>query len=397
MSLFRNRTVLGILCIAVSLIICFAITPLVNRGLSSKTEIVRMKKNAQAGEQITKDMVEVVSVGKYNLPSNVCKSESEVVGKYLTAELYDGDYILSSKLSEDPAMENAYLYSLNGTKQAISITISRFAEGLSGKLKSGDIVSVIVPDYEGKGETVIPAELKYVEVIAVTAKSGNDANTSDTVQTNSDEEEGKELPSTVTILVTPEQSKLLAELEAEYDMHLSLVYRGSRESAALFIEAQDKVLENKKLAKEALEKWAVAESLGFTFDADGDGIFDTFEYVENDGTTGNEVAVNGSAAIRTLTSQEYAVYEFYYFADHELTEYVTEYIAKKKYGTSYETYYGTLNGNYYAATYGSAYGSSYMGSGVVDQAGAIIASPLPANASLGSSDVEKAGSIVNGN
>ena len=34
MKLFKNRTVLGIFCIAVSLIICFAITPLVNAGLS---------------------------------------------------------------------------------------------------------------------------------------------------------------------------------------------------------------------------------------------------------------------------------------------------------------------------------------------------------------------------
>lgn len=36
MKLFKNRTVLGIFCIAVSLIICFAITPLVNAGLSKK-------------------------------------------------------------------------------------------------------------------------------------------------------------------------------------------------------------------------------------------------------------------------------------------------------------------------------------------------------------------------
>ena len=33
MKLFKNRTVLGIFCIVVSLIICFAITPLVNAGL----------------------------------------------------------------------------------------------------------------------------------------------------------------------------------------------------------------------------------------------------------------------------------------------------------------------------------------------------------------------------
>ena len=120
----------------------------------------------------------------------------------------------------------------------MSITIAAFAEGLSGKLKSGDIVSVIAPDYLGSGETVIPAELKYVEVIAVTAKSGFDANLEDT----GSEEEDKELPSTVTLLVRPDQSKLLARLEADGEIHLSLVYRGSTEKAKEFIQAQDDVL-----------------------------------------------------------------------------------------------------------------------------------------------------------
>ena len=43
MKLFKNRTVLGIFCIAVSLIICFAITPLVNAGLSKKVTIAVRK------------------------------------------------------------------------------------------------------------------------------------------------------------------------------------------------------------------------------------------------------------------------------------------------------------------------------------------------------------------
>ena len=51
-----------------------------------------------------------------------------------------------------------------------SLSPSRaFATGLSGKLESGDIVSVLVADYQGMGETVIPPELQYVEVISVTA------------------------------------------------------------------------------------------------------------------------------------------------------------------------------------------------------------------------------------
>lgn len=247
MKLFKNRTVLGIFCIAVSLLICFAITPLVNAGLSKKVAIVRFNQMVQEGEQITKNMVDVVEVGNHNLPENVVRNLADVEGKYLTATVYAGDYILTDKISEEPSAENKYLYNLNGEKQAMSITINTFAEGLSGKLKSGDIVSVIAPDYLGSGETVIPAELKYVEVIAVTAKSGYDANTEE----QRTEEEEKELPSTVTILVRPEQSRLLARLEAEGEIHLSLVFRGEAEKALEFIKAQDRVLDEMKAEEEA--------------------------------------------------------------------------------------------------------------------------------------------------
>ena len=247
MKLFKNRTVLGIFCIAVSLLICFAITPLVNAGLSKKVAIVRFNQMVQEGEQITKNMVDVVEVGNHNLPENVVRNLADVEGKYLTATVYAGDYILTDKISEEPSAENKYLSNLNGEKQAMSITINTFAEGLSGKLKSGDIVSVIAPDYLGSGETVIPAELKYVEVIAVTAKSGYDANTEE----QRTEEEEKELPSTVTILVRPEQSRLLARLEAEGEIHLSLVFRGEAEKASEFIEAQDQVLDEMKAEEEA--------------------------------------------------------------------------------------------------------------------------------------------------
>lgn len=247
MKLFKNRTVLGIFCIAVSLLICFAITPLVNAGLSKKVAIVRFNQMVQEGEQITKNMVDVVEVGNHNLPENVVRNLADVEGKYLTATVYAGDYILTDKISEEPSAENKYLCNLNGEKQAMSITINTFAEGLSGKLKSGDIVSVIAPDYLGSGETVIPAELKYVEVIAVTAKSGYDANTEE----QRTEEEEKELPSTVTILVRPEQSRLLARLEAEGEIHLSLVFRGEAEKALEFIKAQDQVLDEMKAEEEA--------------------------------------------------------------------------------------------------------------------------------------------------
>ena len=240
MSFLRNRTVIGVFCILLSILICFGLTPLFNRAVSQKVEIVRVTQPICAGEQITDEMVQVVQVGGYNLPDNVIHEKVNAVGKYAAADLAIGDYIINTKLSDAPAADNSYLYDLDGSRQAISVTIHSFASGLSGKLQSGDIVSVVAPDYKKQGQTVIPPELQYLEVISVTASTGYDANTG---KAQTDEGDEKELPSTVTLLVTSEQSKALAELEVEGTIHLTLVYRGSKENAEKFLAAQDKVLQ----------------------------------------------------------------------------------------------------------------------------------------------------------
>ena len=123
------------------------------------------------------------------------------------------------------------------------------------QLESGDIVSVLVADYQGMGETVIPPELQYVEVISVTASSGYDANTGEAV------EDEKELPSTVTLLVTTEQAKVLAGLEQESELHLALVYRGTPENASAFIEAQDALIEELYAEPEAEETAEATENI----------------------------------------------------------------------------------------------------------------------------------------
>ena len=246
MNFIKNRTVIGVICIVLSLIICFVVTPFFNKGMSQKVEIIRVTKPIRIGDEITRDKIKTVEVGGYNLPEEVLKNAQLVVGKFASADMVPGDYIIASKIADEPAAENAYLYNLNGEMQAMSVSVKSFAAGLSGKLMSGDIISVVAPDYKKQGLTVIPPELQYVEVIAVTAGSGYDANTKE-----SDSEE-KELPATVTLLVTPEQSRILAALEADGKLHVSLVYRGTAENAGRFIEAQQAVLDELYLVEEEL-------------------------------------------------------------------------------------------------------------------------------------------------
>lgn len=153
--------------------------------------------------------------------------------------------------SNEPLAEYGYLEDFDGEKRAISVTIRSFANGLSGKLKNGDIVSVYVADYGDKKETLSPQELKYVEVLAVTLGTGYD-----TEETTNKEGEEKELPSTVTLEVNEEQAILLADLEANGKIHLAFVYRGDHENTKAFLEQQDKVF---KEIEEAIDPDSAAE------------------------------------------------------------------------------------------------------------------------------------------
>ena len=58
-----------------------------------------------------------------------------------------------------------------------------------------------------------------------------------------EEEDDAGLASTITVLVTPEQARLLAQLEQKGSIHAALVYRGNREDAEKFLEEQARVLE----------------------------------------------------------------------------------------------------------------------------------------------------------
>lgn len=237
-NILKNRIVVGLICIVLSLIICFGLTPLFNNALKSKVEIVRVSSEIKKGDQITKDLLATVSVGGYNLPFNVVYNMKDAVGKFANADLYKGDYILSSKLSDTPILKNEYLSKLNGQNRAISVTIKSFAAGLSGKLEKGDIVTLIASDVGELRKTLIPGELQYMEIVAVTTSEGVDSD----MQEKKAKSEDVKLPSTITLIATPEQARMLAELEQTGKLHAALVFRGSSKEAQKFLDEQTKLL-----------------------------------------------------------------------------------------------------------------------------------------------------------
>ena len=222
----KNRTMLGIICIILAVTVMFGVTPIVNKLAAKKVEIVRVTKDITQGQKISATDITTVTVGGYNLPSDVIKSSKTVIGEYAVCDIKADDYLLPSELSETTGSANDIFKTLDGTKQAISITISSFANGLSGKLQNGDIISIIVV---ANGESTIPAELTYVKVITTTTSKGADNN-----QITSNSSSASDLPATVTLLVNPTQAKLLALYEQNAKMHIALIYRGSVEKADEF-------------------------------------------------------------------------------------------------------------------------------------------------------------------
>lgn len=237
-NIFKNRMVIGAVCIVLSMIVCFGITPLFNSGLKAQADVVRVKADISRGDKITDSMIEVISVGAHNLPADVVKSKDEVLGKYAVYDMVSGDNILSGKLSAEPLTEYEYLTKLDGKKVAVSVTIPSFAAGLSGKLEAGDIITLIAVDGD-TGITKTPPELRYVEVLAATASTGSDKVYKGNENTNEDENPEESLPSTLTLLVNMEQAELLADLEANMTFHAALVYRGSRDNAEKFLTVQE--------------------------------------------------------------------------------------------------------------------------------------------------------------
>lgn len=229
----KNRTVLGLICILVALAITFVVAPLVNRVADKRVDIVRLKNDVSQGYKISEEDIETVSVGAYNLPSDVITQSSDVIGKYASCDLTSGDWLTPSKLSETSDSAEDIFRTLDGTKQAISITISSFAGGLSGKLENGDIISLIVYD-KSLEEALIPPELTYVRVITTTTADGFDKD-----ELSANDDGAYDLPTTVTLLVNSEQAKLLTMYENTAKIHADLVYRGDDETARKFLDAQD--------------------------------------------------------------------------------------------------------------------------------------------------------------
>lgn len=243
MKFFRNKFIIGILCILTALGVSFVALPaLMGAGQKAAITAVRLKESVSAGTQITADMLEVLKV-----PQNLVKSGitdiSQAVGRYATTDLYAGDYLTNGKVSTTQASRNSFSAGVSKGKLVVSIAIPSLASGVSGRLQPGDVITVMaVPKAsaqslgmepesgaESASSVVVDPELKYLEVCMVTASDGSDAN----VQAEPGKDGKNTLPITVSFYVTESQAKKLAELDQSSTVHIVFVARGEAASKYL--------------------------------------------------------------------------------------------------------------------------------------------------------------------
>lgn len=238
----KNRTIIGIICVILAVTVMFGVSPIVNKMASGKMQIVQVTKKIEQGQVITAEDITKVEIGSYGVKDGVINDEKQIVGKFAVSAIVPNINIYPVMLSDTADSANDIFKTLNGSQQAISVTISSFANGLSGKLQNGDIISVITVS---NNESIIPAELTYVKVITSTTSKGTDSD-----QLTPKEDGTYDLPTTITLLVNPTQAKLLALYEQNAKIHITLVYRGSTENADKFIQSQNKMFANEVKADE---------------------------------------------------------------------------------------------------------------------------------------------------
>lgn len=230
----NNRFLFGVLSLLLAAIIAFVALPTIARQTNGKTEIVRITQPVLKGEQITAANTEVVEVGSFNLPHNIAHSLDDVNGLYATADLAQGDYILTTKISSVPISSDVALNNIPSGMVAISLTVKTLASGLSDKLQPGDIIRIY--HFLDTAEEV--PELRYVRVLSVTDASGiNVDNTKELA-----EDEKKQQSATITVLASPEQARIITALENDGVAHVALISRGNDSLAEELLAEQAQTL-----------------------------------------------------------------------------------------------------------------------------------------------------------
>ena len=270
MKLFRNRFLIGLLCIGLGLAVSLlAIPKLTQERAPDMVTALRLKADIPVGEQINADMLEAIAVDKNIIPDSVITSPESVTGQFAATDLFAGDFLTSAKVRTQQDNLDYLKTATDKGLRLVSITLPSLATGVSGKVLPGDVISIMalmktqtadasqtldpepVSDSGDQGnassdssedaskstdqyktDMQIFPELRYLEVFSLSASDGTEAS----VSSQPKDEEKNTLPVTLTVFANEQQALLLADLESNAIIHISRV--AGSDQAATFIDSE---------------------------------------------------------------------------------------------------------------------------------------------------------------
>ena len=226
----KNRTVIGIICILLSVVTAFVLIPVLTRSAEKEINVIRIKKTVKAGSEIGRDCFETVKIPASALPEGAVLKAEEVAGKYAACDLFAGDYLIPDKLTDITNATSFALLSLAEGELAVTVEITSFADGFSGQLQNGDVVRLFIYDRATKTVFSRP-ELEYVSVITTVTGKGNSLD-------SADENDDEALPESLMLRVNSEQAALLFGYSNSSSVCCAFVCHADGKDAAKYLSLQ---------------------------------------------------------------------------------------------------------------------------------------------------------------
>lgn len=249
MRIFKNRLLIGCICIIVAFAIGFIAVPKVTDMLNDKIDVVVLNTDVKKGDRITPDMLRLVQMSKGDILyadnefyNSIDVSNGKAVNNrmmfdpkdkviYANIDMKLNDIVTDMKISGTYPYKDEKLRELADNEYAVSVSVASLATSVSAKIMVGDIVTLLICKEDEANAASVPSELMYVEVLSI--------NNSDAVDIN-DTQAGVEngIPSVVTFRTNLYQAQLLAGFEQSASIHLALVCRGDEQKAQDLLNKQ---------------------------------------------------------------------------------------------------------------------------------------------------------------
>lgn len=227
LKLFRNKIVVGVMCLLLAGILAFVFLPRLYSTQSSTVKIVMLNQTVEYGTKITDTMLTTAEVGAYGLPDNIVKDKSQIVGLVAGETIYAGEYLwrdsfITEKVYTETEQKTGY--GLSDGTYLLTISLPTASSGIAGILRAGDIVDVY--GYTEDNGTVSVSEsltaVKVYKVLNSKLVSLDDLDTKFKSDPKANPSDYDFAPAYVVFTVDEQQAKVLIGLEKDKSLHLTL-------------------------------------------------------------------------------------------------------------------------------------------------------------------------------